>query len=372
MKQLLILLIMLLACSVHAQQELPTVQQLSDSLQPEQTQHSEQPLQQKSALQPLLHTQHQTVMFWNVENAFWPADDPATADEDFTPEGSRHWTMGRLKQKLTNLAKVLLAAGDGMPPMVVGLAEVEGDSVMQYWLKKTAMYRLNYRYLLSDSADHRGIQTALLYQPTDFRPLLHTSYSIPLSHGQHSTRQLFHVAGRLVNADTLDLIIAHLPSQYGGARQSQEARSAAHLTLMHVADSIALHRRSPHVIIMGDMNEAPSRRRPWWQTDSGLPWVNLMLPLQQSLPKHPSQYGSHKYQGEWTFLDQFIVLQPDLMPTDTAQVTLSQARSFSMPFMLTPDDSHLGHRPLRSFYGFQYEAGFSDHLPVMLDLDVRF
>ena len=344
-----------------------------------------------------LHTQQQTVMFYNLENAFWPEDDPTKQDDDFTPTGTRRWSKSRLNQKLTQVEKVLLGAGNGLAPMVVGLAEVEGDSVINYWLQKTSLRQLRYKAVLSDSADSRGILTALLYQPSEFRLLSHESHSVTLPNTSRTTRQLLHVAGRLVSGDTLDLIVCHLPSQYSGAKQSQASRDAAHRTLMHLADSIVQLRHQPYVIIMGDMNEAPSKRHDWWNQHSTHQWSNLMLPLQQQLLRRPGQYGTHKYQGEWTYLDQFIVsstlqtpqtpetpqtpqtpqtpetLQPPLKPHPALpRLRLLHPRSFSMPFMLTADETHLGQRPKRSYYGSQYEGGVSDHLPIIVDLEVYF
>lgn len=65
-----------------------------------------------------------------------------------------------------------------------------------------------------------------------------------------------------------------------------------------------------------------------------------------------------------------IVSRTLLEPTSTERA--SNARSFSMPFMMTDDESHLGKRPARSYYGYAYEGGYSDHLPILLDLDVFF
>ena len=114
---------------------------------------------------------------------------------------------------------------------------------------------------------------------------------------------------------------------------------------------------------MGDMNDYARKSRAWWGKD----YVNLMAPLQKSLKIYPSSYGSHKYQGEWGFLDQFIV-----NTTSSPSFSISNARVFYLPFMLAEDTSHLGHRPARSYYGYQYEGGYSDHLPILLDFDVYF
>lgn len=344
---------------------------------------------QAMAQSDTLLTRCHTLMFWNVENAFWPDNDPRYQDDDFTPEGIHRWTRSRLRQKLTLLNRVIMAAGGGKAPMVIGLAEVEGDSVMRYWTHSTSLWDEGYRYVVCDSADVRGIHTALLYQPSEFHLVSHASHSIMMPNNHHATRQLLHAAGRLASGDTLDLIVCHLPSQLGGSRQSQDARDVAHRVLMQLADSITRSRNHPQVVIMGDMNEAPLSRHAWWQ-DAGKSyekrqgsnrskeptkikckesgnsnnhnsWNNLMLPLQQALTRHPGQYGSHKYQGQWSFLDQFIVNE-ELLPY------IRHASSFSLPFMLTADESNLGHRPRRAYYGAQYEGGPSDHLPIIVEL----
>lgn len=316
---------------------------------------------------------HEQAMFWNVENVFWPEDDPARDDDEFTPQGVRHWTQGRLRHKLLQLTRVILAAGKGRAPMLVGLAEVEGDSVMQYWTQHTPLWDQHYEYIVGEGPDRRGIQTALLYQPSDFRVLQSGSYEVFLPSGTHPTRSILHAAGRVVSGDTLDVLVCHLPSRLGGARQSQPARDAAHSRVMQLADSLISIRWQPHIIIMGDMNDYPSGRKAWW----GSGYQNLMLPLQKSLRRHPSQIGSHKYQGEWGFLDQFIVNRSwsDNSGSGNVEQTgcyFGNPRAFAPDFILTDDETHLGHRPHRSYYGYQYEGGYSDHLPILLDLTISF
>jgi len=41
---------------------------------------------------------------------------------------------------------------------------------------------------------------------------------------------------------------------------------------------------------------------------------------------------------------------------------------FSAPFLLEDDERYAGKRPFRTFIGFKYHGGYSDHLPVYLDL----
>lgn len=311
---------------------------------------------------------NERIMFWNVENAFWPLDDPQTNDDEFTPEGARHWTHHRLRDKLQQLNRVILAAGAGRSPMLVGLAEVEGDSVMHYWTHSTTLWNEHYEYLVTHGPDTRGIQIALLYQPMDFRLLGWEGLQVDLGQ-QRPTRHILHAWGRVVSGDTLDVFVCHMPSRLGGAKDSKPGRDAAHRTLLTAVDSLRAHRHQPQVIIMGDMNDYPSRKSQWWQ-NCNIQLDNLMLPLQQYLTKKPGTYGSHKYQGEWGYLDQFIVSRE--MLTEGVNVRVSNARAFHLPFMLVRESTRLGHRPLRSYYGYNYEGGLSDHLPILMDCTITY
>lgn len=49
------------------------------------------------------------------------------------------------------------------------------------------------------------------------------------------------------------------------------------------------------------------------------------------------------------------------------QVIPGSARIFSPPFLLTKDKTWRGERPFRTYYGFKYEGGYSDHLPLIVD-----
>ena len=311
-------------------------------------------------------TETERIMFYNVENVFWPDNDPLRDDDEFTPEGSRHWNFKRLRAKLNNLTRVILAAGGGRVPMVVGLAEVEGDSVMNYWTHRTTLRRTGYRYVVTDGPDTRGIQTALLYHPASFKLLHHEAHNITLPEGERPTRPLLHVAGRLVTGDTLDVIVAHLPSRSGGAAQTQQKRDIAHAALLHLADSISAVRLHPNVIMMGDMNEAPQRHI---EQQPSADFVNLMYPLYKEMFRTPGAYGTHKYHGEWDLIDHFIV-HPNLLDA-THYIYIKEPRIFFLPFMLTEDPSYQGQRPFRTYYGFKYEEGYSDHLPIVMDLQIN-
>ena len=45
-----------------------------------------------------------------------------------------------------------------------------------------------------------------------------------------------------------------------------------------------------------------------------------------------------------------------------------KASLFDRDFLLMEDERYLGFKPLRTFYGAKYLGGYSDHLPVYMDV----
>ena len=101
------------------------------------------------------------VMSYNVENLFDTKDDPLTADNDFLPSGNRHWTSGRFYHKLQQLAKVITAAGEWSTPALIGLCEVENDSVLVRLLDFTPLRHFFTSGTSSAIRDTRNIQSVL-------------------------------------------------------------------------------------------------------------------------------------------------------------------------------------------------------------------
>ena len=50
--------------------------------------------------------------------------------------------------------------------------------------------------------------------------------------------------------------------------------------------------------------------------------------------------------------------------------TVSKACIIDFPFLLEEDDKYGGTTPYRMYNGMRYKGGYSDHLPVLLELEV--
>ncbi|MDH6305106.1 endonuclease/exonuclease/phosphatase family metal-dependent hydrolase [Parabacteroides sp. PF5-5] len=299
------------------------------------------------------------VMSYNVENLFDTEDNPATNDDEFLPSGNRRWTKGRYYHKLQQIAKVITAAGEWDTPALVGLCEVENDTVLTHLLRRTPLRQQHYQYCISQTSDRRGINMALLYQRDKFRYINHRS--VPVKHKKnesHAAREILYVWGEVISGDTLDVMVCHFPSKYGGEKESQSRRVEAAKAVRNVCDSLIKVRTYPLILLMGDFNDPPESRCMQWLI--GDDFTNLFT----------GKGGSHKYQGEWSQLDQIVVHRNLTKPDSRMKVVEESARNYSPSFLFIKDKTWRGERPFRTYHGFKYEGGYSDHLPVLADFFV--
>lgn len=307
------------------------------------------------------------VLFYNVENLFDCHDDSLKMDDEFLPTGKRRWHQGRMNTKLKNLARVIVAAGEWEAPALVGLCEVESDSALLRLTRYTPLRELGYRYVITDSPDERGINVALLYRRHQFKLLNQRSHHVNLSHLKRKpTRDILHVEGLLLSGDTLDLLVCHFPSRSGGVAESNAARLCAANVARGVVDSLYLTRQNPLILLMGDLNDqeesATLRRISEGNKEDSSPMIRL-------IPQN-NRFGTYSYQGEWEEIDHLFASKNLLNKTNSAHILTNDCTIFDANFLLKVLPNGGGFRPFRTYLGWKYEGGFSDHLPIYTDLRV--
>ncbi|HOU75333.1 MAG TPA: endonuclease [Tenuifilum sp.] len=310
------------------------------------------------------------VMFYNVENLFDPFDDSLTRDDEFTPTGQRYWTWNKMETKINGIYKVIMAVGELDPPVLVGLCEVENGFVLHKLVNDTPLSKFEYRVVHRESPDPRGIDVALLYRPDRFK--VQEREFVPVIFPDDSarkTREILYVSGML-GSDTLHVFVNHWPSKYGGELESESGRFAAASTLKRKIDSIRVFYPQARILVMGDLNDEPE----------SAPVVEGLGACERNNPNCPSGliniaailksrgFGSYKYQGTWGIIDQIIVSQSLLSGKHRLYTTPQKAAVFESDQLLEPDKQYSGNRPFRTFIGYRYHGGFSDHLPVYIDL----
>jgi len=301
-----------------------------------------------------------TLMFYNVENLFDIRDDTLTRDEAFLPAGDRHWTYGRFLQKLNHTYKVIVGVGEWQPPAVIGLAEIENRYVLEALLSETPLHRYGYEIIHQNSPDSRGIDVALLYRPELFEIIQQEFIRINLPYGR-KTRDILYVQGAIGKLDTVHLYINHWPSRYSGTKLSEPSRlMAAEILRTHI-QNIVVTEPDAKILVTGDFNDAPED-------------ASIKSLTEESVLENISSYefgGTHKHQGEWSVLDQWLASNSWFSDKLGYFIQDGKAKVYSAEWLLEEDVAHMGYKPRRTYVGFKYQGGFSDHLPVYLTIKPR-
>ena len=311
------------------------------------------------------------IVFYNVENLFDTKNDPGRDDDAFTPLGDRRWNTYRLDNKLNNLYRVIAGAGGTEIPAFIGLCEVENRSVLEMLVTHTGLRNGGYKIVHRNSADRRGIDVAVLYRPSEF-VLLDTLF-IPVTFPFDTlaaTRDIVYVKGLAGKRDTLHLFVNHWPSRWGGQAVTEPYRKRAAMVLRSFVDSLFIESLTVSIIIMGDFNDEPGDA-------SILKYLGAVPVLDDPGPgilynissvSSNIVRGSYKYQGDWLLFDQFMVSGSLLTGCRGIYATPLSFSIYDADFLLIPDESWFGYKPYRTYEGFRHTGGYSDHLPVILDL----
>lgn len=310
------------------------------------------------------NTNLHTVAFYNLENLFDTVNDFRTLDDDFTPEGSKHWDTKKYQKKLQKLGAAISRLGalkSGKIPAVVGLAEVENKRVLSdlttsKYLKDKTMSFIHY-----DSPDERGIDTAMLYDHRQFEVL--KSDVVPLlvynAQGERDfTRDILHVTG-LLNEEPMHIIINHWPSRRDGAAETAYKRVEAAKKVHEIMNKVRAEEHEPNFIIMGDFNDDPVSE----SVDQYLMSDELFNPMKKF---YEDGFGSARYDEQWNLFDQIIFSQ-SFFQVKSGTHTFAHADIFDERMLAEWKGKFKGN-PFRTFAGRKYLGGYSDHFPVYIHL----
>lgn len=129
---------------------------------------------------------------------------------------------------------------------------------------------------------------------------------------------------------------------------------------------------NPRVVVMGDFNDQPD-------DESMVKHLNA-LPEVRDDPDElvnlsarwaATGKGTLKFQSMWNVFDQIIVSGNMMQTNNRLYTTPDDAAIFEAGFLLKQDEQYGGIELFRTYEGYRYTGGFSDHLPVMLILRSR-
>ncbi|MCF8380918.1 MAG: endonuclease [Bacteroidales bacterium] len=304
------------------------------------------------------------IVFWNVENLFYPENDSLTDDDEFTPEGERHWSYYRYWKKINLLWKTILSAGDEEPPDIIGLCEIENRKVLEDLFLYSPLRIYNYKIVHRDSPDSRGIDVAMIYNADIFDSISYDFLvaDFPELNGR-PTREILH-SQLFREGKSLHLYVNHWPSKYGGVGFTDILRIRSAELLLSDIQKVQNENHDASIICMGDFNDIPESRailKLVSENDSG-----IVLHLLEN--ESNTIQGSLKYQGRWEWIDHILVNDHLYYGLGNHQIVPRNAKIYSPSFLLEKDEKYGGMMPFRTYIGFSYNGGVSDHLPVGVGL----
>ena len=303
-----------------------------------------------------------TIAFYNLENLFDTKDDPLTLDDDFTPEGRKHWNYKRYKKKIKKLGSVIAQIGKEKSlysPAIVGVVEVENSTVVEDLVNSKYLSEHHYGYVHHDSSDERGIDVALLYKKELFEFISSKTYPVYLEEENgviDYTRDILMVKGKL-NGELTYIIVNHWPSKREGGDVTEWKRIKAAEMVLNIVDFIENETPNAKIIIMGDFNDDPTSK----SVKNHLVNGNLYNPMESLIKKGK---GTLNHDKTWHLFDQ-IIFSKNFFDQKEGKHTFKYAEVFDKHFLKVWNGKLKGN-PFRTYVGKWYKGGFSDHFPVYI------
>lgn len=303
----------------------------------------------------------QTIVgFYNLENLFDTVDDPKTIDEEFLPNGTNNWTDERYAIKLGNMSKVIA----GFSPDILGVGEIENRKVLEDLVQHPNIAAKRYQIIHFDMTDARGVDVAMLYRASVFKPF--SIKKLPIKNPDDAafkTRDILWVKG-LCMGDTLHVAVNHWPSRRGG---KEDMRLVAAEVLRKAVDSVLAINPKANIIMLGDFNDDPNNRsiKKILLANDDAQKKNTLINTAE--PTFKKGYGSLAFNGAWNLFDQVIISAAlnDHAGVDYSPETFTV---FAQRWMFVESGKYKG-TPKRTFSGGVFNPeGYSDHFPVFIVL----
>ncbi|MBU6157794.1 MAG: endonuclease/exonuclease/phosphatase [Bacteroidetes bacterium] len=333
------------------------------------------------SISPILSTAQQNkknykisiIGFYNLENLYDTIDNPMVDDNEFIPTGPKKYNGEVYFDKLQKLATVIAEMGaDKTPdgPAILGVAEVENDTVLSDLVKQPLIAKRNYQIIHYDSKDARGVDVGLLYNPKYFKPEASDKLFVQLPTGAkdaYFTRDVLWVKGRF-DGEMIHVYVNHWPSRRGGEKRSEPGRKAAAQVCRNHMDSILKLDPNAKFVVMGDLNDHPlnvsitevigAKAKIEEVKTGGMynPWTDL----------YNNGIGTLAYQDAWGLFDQ-ILISHGWLNHDQEGFFFKSRFIFNKPYLVENMGRYKGY-PMRTWDGNIYRGGYSDHFPTYLVL----
>lgn len=298
-------------------------------------------------------SQNYKVGFYNVENLFDTINDPTKDDEEFLPGAKNDWNGKRYMEKITHINQVLGEMGN---ILALGMCEIENAHVIRDVIRFSPVMSKTHGVVHYESPDERGIDVGLIYDSIKMKLIASGSIRFTLPGLEKPSSRDILWAKFLSKKDTLHIMVNHWPSRRGGEDKSDPNRVEAARNARKYIDSVLLVNPKAKIIFMGDLNDYPTNNGPKLVAEK----------LKPQICAESGEFGgSYSYNGQWDVLDHMMV-SPALLGKKGFKVIPSTGKIYSPTYLI---EEYKGNKvPFRTYAGKNYLGGYSDHLPVSIEV----
>lgn len=299
--------------------------------------------------QNVLAQKSEKIAFYNVENLF-DTIDGSNDDAEFLPGGKNAWNTPKFNEKLKHIREVINALNK---PMIVGFSEVENYGTVRSIINNKEFK--NYGIVHYESPDARGIDVAMIYDSAKLKLLESGKIRFILPGEQQATTRDILWAKYQRKKSVFYVTVNHWPSRRGGTDVTEIKRLKAAETMVHFIDSLVAIDPNTKIILLGDLNDHPENKSVQLLSAQLIPMIT----------KSSGEFGgTHNYNNEWGILDHILVSKGLL--NGKPHVIANSGKIHSFSFLIEEYKGAL--IPKRTYGGAKYLGGYSDHLPVTIDL----
>ena len=310
------------------------------------------------------------VAWWNLENLFDRQNAPnrPPALQQRLNNELAGWTAPVRNRKVSQLADIIELMFGGLGPDLLGVCEVENETVLQRLADNINIAGRDYQVAAHNSPDARGIDVSFIFD-ANVLTVTDTDHQVVVK--RTATRDIFwatfeEVAG---NQRSFVVVANHWPSRSGGQYKSEPLRMITGETVSSILDDLLADGGAElPVLIVGDFNDEPLNRSMQEYllgtrdrnrvTRSRTPKVlNLMWPLMSE--RNP---GTLRFSSDWNMLDCFLATKGLLLDRSPVTIQPDSVEIFRPDVMVGSGGAPIRFgRPSNDSLN---NNGFSDHFPI--------
>ena len=291
------------------------------------------------------------IAFYNTEN-FFDTIDGSNDDSEYLPNSKLKWDDIKYKEKQRHVTEVIRALNY---PIIMGFCEIENERVLSELIQSNKKLK-NYKIVHYESPDARGIDVGFIFNSKKIKVLDSGSIRFTLPGDSIPKSRDIVWAKFLIKKDTVYAMVNHWPSRRSNDSEPKRIKAAESARLF--IDSILTKNPTAKMVFMGDLNDHPEDKAPSLISKKLIPMI----------VKSSGEFGgTHTYKGEWGILDHIMVSQG--FNIGNIIVIPNSGKINSFDFLM---EEYKGNKqPKRTYVGEKYLGGYSDHLPVSIEIRIN-